>query len=183
MAATLATTFTLLGCGQGSLYYGDIWNLVQSVHVGETLNCEREVKNPRNLYTVSLRKYDTTAGHVLRVISCICILFFNKAWWCHWSTLTGPPATVLIPKTCHREVQTDCLNCDILFVEELCLSRLKQQHKFFLHSHVARCEKRENFWIPFIREILTVKILISCLTVKYTCHEKFQVYDISYTVE
>ena len=54
-------------------------DLVWSVRVGETLNCEREVKNPQNLYLVSLRKYDTTVGHVLLVISCICKLFFNKA--------------------------------------------------------------------------------------------------------
>ena len=62
-----------------------------TVRVGETLNCECEVKNPQNLYAVSLRKYDTTVGHVLCVISCICTLFFNNAWWCHRSTLTGPP--------------------------------------------------------------------------------------------
>ena len=79
MAATLVATFTFIRYFRGSLY-GETWNLVRSVHVGETLNCEREVKNPQNIYAVSLRKYDTTAGHVLRVISCICTLFFNKAW-------------------------------------------------------------------------------------------------------
>ena len=79
MTAALAATFTLIKCVRGSLY-GDIWNLAQLVHVGETLNFECEVKNPQNLYAVSLRKYDTTVGHVLRVISCICMLFFNKAW-------------------------------------------------------------------------------------------------------
>ena len=42
MAATLVATFTLIGYIRGSLY-GDIWNLVRSVHVGETLNCELEV--------------------------------------------------------------------------------------------------------------------------------------------
>ena len=36
MAATLAATFTLIRCVRQSLY-GDIWNLVQSVRVGETL--------------------------------------------------------------------------------------------------------------------------------------------------
>ena len=72
IAATLAATFTFIRCVQESLYgarYGDIWN--RSVRVGETLNCEREVKNSPNLYTVGLRKYDTTVGHVLRVISCM----------------------------------------------------------------------------------------------------------------
>ena len=56
--------------------YKDIWNPVRSV-VGETLNCEREVKNPQDLYVVGLWKYDTTIGHALCVISCICTLFFN----------------------------------------------------------------------------------------------------------
>ena len=79
MAATLSATFTFIRCVRGSLY-GDTWNLVRLVHVSEILNCECEVKNPQNLYAVGLRKYDTTVGHVLRVISCICTLFFNKAY-------------------------------------------------------------------------------------------------------
>ena len=60
----------------GPVMYGNIWNLVRSVRVGKTLNCECEVKNPQNLYAVGLRKYGTTVGHVLRVISCICTLYF-----------------------------------------------------------------------------------------------------------
>ena len=55
MAAILAATFTLIMGVRGSLY-GDIWNLVQGVRVNETLNCKSEVKNPKNLYVVSLRK-------------------------------------------------------------------------------------------------------------------------------
>ena len=99
MAATLVATFTLIRCVRGSLY-GDIWNLVRLVRVGEILNCALKVKNPHNLYVVSLRKHGTTVGHILRVISCICTLFFNKASWFHWSTLTGRTAApVLIPKT------------------------------------------------------------------------------------
>ena len=39
-------------------------------------NCEREVKNSQNLYTVGLWKYDTTIGHVLCVISCISARYF-----------------------------------------------------------------------------------------------------------
>ena len=46
--------------------------------VGETLNCEREVKISQNLYAVGLREYDTTVGHVLRVISCICTLLLIR---------------------------------------------------------------------------------------------------------
>ena len=61
---TLAATFTYTTCVWGSLY-GDIWNFVGSVHVGETLNCKCEVKNPQNLYAVGLRKYGTMVGHVL----------------------------------------------------------------------------------------------------------------------
>ena len=44
------------------------------------LNCEREVKNSPNPYAVGLRKYHTTVGHVLRVISYICMLFLNNSW-------------------------------------------------------------------------------------------------------
>ena len=77
MAVTLAAIFTDLLGVRGSLY-GDIWNLVRLVRVGKTLNCEREVKNPQNLYTVCLRKYGTIVGHVVRVISCICMLFLIK---------------------------------------------------------------------------------------------------------
>ena len=51
-----------------------VWSVISEV-VGETLNCEHEVKNPQDVYTVGLRKYGTTASHV----SCICMLFFNKA--------------------------------------------------------------------------------------------------------
>ena len=49
------------------------------VSVKPGLNCERrEVKNSQNLYAVGLRKYDTTVGHALRVISCICTLFLIR---------------------------------------------------------------------------------------------------------
>ena len=47
--------------------YKDTWNPVRSV-VG-ALNCKPEVKNPQDLYTVSLWKYGTTIGYVLSVIS------------------------------------------------------------------------------------------------------------------
>ena len=45
-------------------------------------------------------------------------------------------------------------------------------------TYVARCEKHENFWITFICKISIAKILILCLTVKYTCRESFLVYGI-----
>ena len=66
MAATLVATFTLIGCIRGSLY-GDMWNLVRSVRVGETLNCELEVTS-RGRFKEIWHK----VGHILRVISCIC---------------------------------------------------------------------------------------------------------------
>ena len=69
--------------------YEDIWNPVWSV-VGETLNCKRKVKNPQDLYAISLRKYGTTVGCVLYVIPCICTLFFNKAKWYHQAHFVGP---------------------------------------------------------------------------------------------
>ena len=34
--------------------YKDIWNPVRLI-VGETLNCKRKVKNPQDLYAISLR--------------------------------------------------------------------------------------------------------------------------------
>ena len=52
MAATLAATFTFIRCVRESLY-GDSY--LKSVGcVGETLNCEHEVKNSQNLYAVGL---------------------------------------------------------------------------------------------------------------------------------
>ena len=58
--------------------------------VGETLNCEHEVKNPQDLYVVGLWKYGTTVGHVLCVISCICTLFLIRHGGAIEPTLTGP---------------------------------------------------------------------------------------------
>ena len=80
MAATFAATFTFIRFVRESLYR--LRYLKSVVCVGETLtlNCEHEVKNSQNPYAVGLREYDTTVGHVLRVISCICTLFFNDSW-------------------------------------------------------------------------------------------------------
>ena len=78
MAVTLVATFTFIRCVRESLY--GLRYLKSVVRIGETLNCEREVKNSQNPYVVGLREYDTTVGHVLRVISCICTLFFNNSW-------------------------------------------------------------------------------------------------------
>ena len=60
--------------------YEDIWNPV--LVVSETLNCEREVKNPQGHYTVTgLRKYVTTVDYVLRMCHLIHLhMIFNKAW-------------------------------------------------------------------------------------------------------
>ena len=84
MAVNLAATFTLISCIRGSLciIIKISGILFDRLLVPETLNCEGEVKNPQDYYVVGLRKYGTTVGHVLHVISCICMLFFNiKAWW------------------------------------------------------------------------------------------------------
>ena len=66
----------------------------------------REVKNSQNPYAVGLREYDTTVGHVLRVISCMHleVIFKIHGDVIGPGTLIGPPATVPIPKTCHREI-------------------------------------------------------------------------------
>ena len=91
--------------------------------VGETLNCKREVKNPQDLHVIGLRKYGTTVGHVLHVISCICMLFCNKAWWCHqahfdWSMIVFPR----LPTERSRIASTVIY---YIFGKELCLSCLK----------------------------------------------------------
>ena len=108
--------------------------------------------------------------------------FFNKTWWRHQSTLTGrTTATVLIPKTCHREVQVDCLDCDILFGKELCLFHLNQQHKFFIHSHVARHEKRENFLDNFHPQNFNRENPGSMLNRKIYMPQEFWVYGTIFT--
>ena len=48
MAATLAATFTFIRCVRESLY--GLRHLKSVVRVGETLNCEREVKISQNPY-------------------------------------------------------------------------------------------------------------------------------------
>ena len=70
----MAATFTLISCVRGYHVYKDIWDPV----VGETLNCEREDRNPQDPYAVSVKKVGTTVGHVPRVVSCICTLFLRR---------------------------------------------------------------------------------------------------------
>ena len=84
--------------------YKGIWNPVQSV-VGETLNCEHKVKNPQDLYAVSLWKYGTTVSHVLRTchLMHLHVIFNTEAWWCLQAHFDGPLAQ-MIPMTCHKEV-------------------------------------------------------------------------------
>ena len=76
MATTLAATFTLIGCIRGSLY-GDIWNLVRLVHVGETLNCELEVTSRGRFKEIWHYSWPYTTCHLMQMH---CTLFFNKAW-------------------------------------------------------------------------------------------------------
>ena len=67
-------TFTLTSCIRGYHVYKDIWD----PPVGETVECEREARNPRDPYAVGLRKDSVTVGHVPRSISCICTLFLRQ---------------------------------------------------------------------------------------------------------
>ena len=57
--------------------------------VSETLNCECEVKDPQDLYVTGSRKYGITVGHVLHVISSICMLFLIGHGGVIEPTLTG----------------------------------------------------------------------------------------------
>ena len=69
-------------------YKGTLSGILFSQLLVKPCNCEHEVKDLQDLCAVGLWKYGTTIDHVLRVISCICTLFFNtEAWWClraHW---------------------------------------------------------------------------------------------------
>ena len=67
-------TFMLSSCVRGYHVYRDIWN----PSVGETVNCEREGRNPEDSYTVALQKDDIIVGHYFM---CVHIIF--KAWWCN----------------------------------------------------------------------------------------------------
>ena len=78
-------TFTLTSCVRGYHVYKDIWN----PPVGETVDCEREDRNPEDPYAVALRKDSVTVGHVPRTISCICTLFLRRGGIIV-STITGP---------------------------------------------------------------------------------------------
>ena len=66
----MATSFTFTSCVRGYHVCKDIWNPT----VSETLNCEREARNPKDPYAVCLRKDDTTVGHVPHIISCKAIV-------------------------------------------------------------------------------------------------------------
>ena len=78
-------TFTFSSCVRGYHVYKDVWN----PSVGETVNCEREGRNPEYPYAVALRKDGIIVGHVPRTISCVCTLFLRRggAIQC---TVTGP---------------------------------------------------------------------------------------------
>ena len=82
MAASLAVTFTLISCVRGSLCIIIKISGILFSRLSVALNCKRGVKNPQDLYVIDLRKYGTTVGHVLCIISCICTLFFNSEAWC-----------------------------------------------------------------------------------------------------
>ena len=71
----MAAMFTLISCIRGYHVYKGIWDPV----VGETLNCEREDRNPQDPYAIDVKKVGTAVGHVPRVISCICTLFWQIA--------------------------------------------------------------------------------------------------------
>ena len=81
----MVVTFTLVSCVRGYHIYNNVWIPV----VGETVNCEREDRNPQDPYAVGLKKDGTTVGHVPRTISCICTLFLRRGGVIE-ATVTGP---------------------------------------------------------------------------------------------
>ena len=81
----MAVTFTLVSCVRGYHIYKNVWIPV----VGETVNCEREDRNPQDPYAVGLKKDGTTVGHVPRTISCICTLLLRRGSVIE-ATVTGP---------------------------------------------------------------------------------------------
>ena len=134
--------------------WNPVWLLVKPWIVNMKLRIPRVI-----IHSPGLRKYGTTVCHVLHVISFICTWFFNKAWWCHWAHFDWP--TTVFPRLATGRSR---IASTVIYYSSYVYSG---------YSHVARHEICENIWITFIQEILTAKILVPCLTVKYTCHEKF----------
>ena len=128
----MATSFTLTSCVCGYLVYKDIWNPT----VGETLNCEREARHPQDPYAISLRKDDTTVGHVPHIISCICMLFLRHGGFIeatvtlavilmYLSRVFGESSFWVLAIAAASLFMALMVDCDILFGKELCLSCLK----------------------------------------------------------
>ena len=106
---------------------------------------------------------------------------FNTAWWCHWArdrAHFGPQKYWFPRLTTGRSRITSTV------IYYLVRSFVYLAYNSSINSscigHVARHKKHENFWITSIRKISTAKILILCLTVKYTCRDKFRVYGTSF---
>ena len=60
-------------CVQGFHIYANIW----SPTVGDVLNCERECRNPSDLYAVAIKNGASVIGHVPRKLSAACSLFLS----------------------------------------------------------------------------------------------------------
>ena len=61
-------------CIHGYHIYKEIWEAA----TGEVLTCEREPLNPKDRYTVAVKKGGTVVGHLPRKISRICSLFLRR---------------------------------------------------------------------------------------------------------
>ena len=142
--------------------------------VSETLNCEREVKNPQSHYTVAgLRKYVTTVGYVLRMCHLIHLhMIFNKAWWCHRAHFDWPTTVFPTLATERSRIASTVIYYLVRsFIYLTYNSRINSSYIYSSYSHGVRHEKCENSLDNLHPRNLTTKILIPCLTVKYACHK------------
>ena len=67
----MPATFSLISCVRGYHVYKDMWK----PPVGETVNCEREGRNPEDPYAVALRKDDVIKYCLICYIAKHLVLF------------------------------------------------------------------------------------------------------------
>ena len=125
----MAVTFTLVSCVRGYHIYKNVWIPV----VGETVNCEREDRNPQDPYAVGLKKDGTTVGHVPRTISCICTLLLRRGGVIE-ATVTGPQYSQDLPQGGLE------LPCTYRFTGEETLAKKARQLLLDEHDGVSELE-------------------------------------------
>ena len=70
----MADTYEKDSCIRGYHVYKSTWIAM----MGEMLACERDPRNQHDRYTVSVKKGNTTVGHLPKKISKLCSLFIRR---------------------------------------------------------------------------------------------------------